>query len=106
MFSGSDQTGDVSHIDKEQSSNLVSDLTETGKVDDARIGTCTGKDHTRLVFDCEFFDLIIVDTFGFAADSVGDHIVKFAGKVQRMTVGQVPAVIQTHGKHGISSFRI
>ena len=102
MHTGSHETGNVSHVNKEISVCLVCDLTQAGEVNDPRVGRCTGKDHAGLAFHGKAFDLIVVDRFRFCGDTVGNDIEELAGEVHGMTVGQVSAVVQTHGKDGIA----
>ena len=53
------QTSDMSHIDHEHCTDLVSDCLETGKVQFTRIGAGTCDDELRLTFDCNILHLII-----------------------------------------------
>ena len=102
MHTGSHETGNVSHVNKEISVRFVCDLTQAGEVDDPRIGRCTGEDHAGLTFHGEPFDFIVVDCFRFCRDAVGNNVEELAGEVHGVTVGQVSAVVQTHGKDGIA----
>ena len=102
MFPRRDEPCDMGHVDEKFRSHLVGDLAEPREVDDARIGAGSGEDHLRLVRDGQFFDLVVVDALGLAVDAVGDHVVELAGEVQRVTVGQVAAVVETHGQHRVA----
>ena len=56
-----DQPGDVGGVEHEQRADLVGDLAERRRVDDARVGGGAGDDHLRLVLLGEVADLVEVD---------------------------------------------
>ena len=64
MNASGDETGDVGHIDHEESADGISDLTELGEVDLAGIGGSAGKDHLGLALLRDAVDLVVVDHFG------------------------------------------
>ena len=72
------------------------------EIDDARIGAGAGDDHLGLVLARQPLDLVVIDGFGFLAHAVGDELVRLAGKIQRVPVGQMPAVRQIHAQHGVA----
>ena len=61
MQSGSYQTCDVCHIDKQNRAHFVSDLAELLEIDRARIRRCTCNDHLGLALFGNRHDIIIVD---------------------------------------------
>ena len=67
-------------------------------------GTGSGRDHVRLEFHGNLFQSIVVDGFGFLGNTVVDDIVKLAGEVGLVTVGQVAAMGEIHRQDGIARF--
>ncbi len=97
-----DETGDVGHIDHEESADGISDLTELGEVDLAGIGGSAGKDHLGLALLRDAVDLVVVDHFGLIVEGVGDLMEVLAGDVDRAAVGQVAAVGEVHAHEGVA----
>src|SRR6266496_1956536 len=77
------------------------DFGDALKIDHPRIGTCPGDDHFRLVLVGQPLDFVVVDALVFFAHAVGHEFVHTAGKVQRMSVGQVTTMRKVHAQHGV-----
>ena len=71
MRAAGDQTGKMSHVDHQISADLVGNLAEAAKVDDARIGRATGDDHLGPMPFGQRLDLIHVDEMIIAPDAIG-----------------------------------
>ena len=61
MRAAGDQAGEVRHVDHEIGADLVGDLAEAAKIDDARIGGAAGDDHLGPMLLRELLHLLIVD---------------------------------------------
>lgn len=90
------------HIDKQIGVRLVRNLPQARKINDSRISGCAGEDHARFALHRKTFHFIIINRFGFRGNTVGNDIEQLAGEVHRMSVGQMPAVVKTHGKNRVS----
>ena len=101
MQTGSNQTGNVSHVNEQVCANLVSDLAELCEVDHTGICGSTGDDHLGLVLVSQLTDLVIVDV-AVGVHTVGDHLIVQAGEVDGAAVGQVTAVVQVHAHDHIA----
>src|SRR5690606_7358603 len=86
---GSNQTGDVRHIDKQVSTDFVSDIAEALPIYDLRVSRETGNNDFRLMFQRQTFNFVIVDQTGFGVQTVLDGVVVFARGAHFSTVGQV-----------------
>ena len=71
MRAAGDQPGKMSHVDHQISADLVGNLAEAAKVDDARIGRAAGDDHLRPMLFGQPLDLIHVDEVVIAPDAIG-----------------------------------
>ncbi|CDC63331.1 putative uncharacterized protein [Clostridium sp. CAG:448] len=78
---GGDKTGDVCHIHHQIGADPIGNLTETGKINHARIGGSACKDQLGAGFQCQPFHLVVVDGLRFFGNAVGDNVEIFAGDV-------------------------
>ena len=101
----SHQSGDVRHIHKEDRSNRLCYLGDALKFDDARVGARSCDDHLWLVLLRQLFDLVVINAFGVLAHVVFHEFVHAPGEVQRVAVGQMPAVCQSHAQHGVAGLQ-
>ena len=99
---GSNQAGDVSHINHQVSTDFIGDGTEAREVEHLRVSRETGDDHFRFVLNGKTFDFVVINQTGFRIQTVLHSVVGFAREVRRRTVGQVTAMRQTHAKHGVA----
>ena len=102
MQTGCHQPGDVGHIDEEDCAHGVGDLAKAREVDDARIGAGARDNHLGLVFLRQPLHFVVIDALVFLAYVVGHHLVRLAREVQRVAVGQVPAVGEVEPHDGIA----
>ena len=80
-------------------------LADPLEIDHARIRTRTDHDHLRLVFVREPLELLVIDALIVLAYAVRDNGVELAGEIQRVTVGEMPAVGQVHPEHGVAGLQ-
>ena len=92
----------MGHIDHQQRTVAVGDLAEDLEVDRSGVRRRTGDDQLRAILLDQLLDLVIVDAAGGGVDTVGDEVVELARRVNRGTVGQVPAVGQAHADDGVT----
>ena len=102
MRTAGDEAGDMGHIDHQQRAVAVGDLAEDLEVDRSGVRRRTGDDQLRAILLDQLLDLVIVDAAGGGVDTVGDEVVELARRVNRGTVGQVPAVGQAHADDGVT----
>ena len=76
----------------------IGDLAHSREIDDARIGGRAGGDHGRANFLGLFLQRVVIDLLGLRADAVLRDLVKFAGEIRRMAVGEMAAVGEVHGE--------
>jgi hypothetical protein len=72
MDAASDQSCEVSHVNKQECSDLVRDGTHTSEVELTRIGAPSTDDHSRLFAFSDGFELVIVDGLGVTPDLIAD----------------------------------
>ena len=72
----SDEPSGVSHIDEEDSPDLICDLTDTLVVPFARVSRAPCDDELRLVLESTLLHLIVVYTTRFLADIVVDSVIE------------------------------
>ena len=86
----SNQTGYVGHINKQVSTDAVSDFAHFRPVNHTGVSREAADDHFRLMFFRLFSDIVIIDFTG-RIDTIRDDIVQFTGEVYRRAVSQVTA---------------
>src|SRR3954467_12473186 len=86
MQSSSYKSGDVSHIDHKVCSYFISNLTEFSEIDFAWVGARTGNDQLRLVSECFFTNILIVDAVSCFVDTILYEIILNATEVNWATV--------------------
>ena len=101
MQSSGHESRDVRHIHEEERAHGLGGFGDALKIDHPRIGTCPGDDHFRLVLMRQPLDFVVVDALVFFAHAVGHELVHTAGKIQRMSVGQVTTMRQVHAQHSV-----
>src|SRR5215217_8212594 len=102
MQAGRDWTSDVRDISKHPRADTASDLSDTLKVDNARIRRrATDKQFRPVLFGYPL-QIVIVDLFCLARNTVISNFVTQTRKVQRMTVRQMTAVRQVHSQYLIT----
>ena len=88
---GSDEAGEVRHVDEEVRADFIGDGAERREIDLARIGRAAGDDEARLVLVCELPDLIDIDQVRVGLDHVVHGLEPLARLVDGRAVRQVTA---------------
>ena len=96
MLAAGDQPGDVRHVDEQKRADRIGDLPQPRKIDDARISGRAGGDHGRPNFLGLFLQRVVIDLLRLFAHAVMRDLIKFAGEICRMTVGEMAAVREIH----------
>ena len=99
---GRDQPGEVRHVHHHHGAHLVGDLTEAGRVDDARVGGGAGHDQLRPHLVRKPPNLVEVDQRVLAADAVWVHVVEAAREVDLEPVGEVTAVVEAQAQDRVA----
>src|SRR5687768_3600006 len=102
MQPGDYGAGDVRDIREHARTDTFRDLTDSFEVDDARIRRSAADKQLWLVFFGESLQFVVVNGFGLARNAIVGDLVTQAGKVQRMTVRQVPAMREIHSQNLIA----
>ncbi len=97
-----DKTGDVSHVNHEDRSHFGGNGRKAGKIDEAGIGARSGYDHPRAMFLRETFHRFVVNGLRLWSNAISDDTIELPSEVQRVSMRQMPARLQTHGQHGVS----
>ena len=66
------------------------------------ISAATADDQLRALFLGQLFQVVVVDRLGFFGHAVGNDLVRLAGKIQMMAVGEVAAMRQVQAENGIA----
>ena len=96
------QSGDVRHVHQEDGAHGIGNLAEAREIESARIGAGAGDDHLGLVLLRQALQFVVIDALVFLAHAVGDHLVRLAGEVELMAVGQMAAVRQVEAHDGVA----
>jgi hypothetical protein len=102
MQARGDEAREVRHVAEEQGSDLVGDLPEAIRLDDARVRRRAAHDQLRPVLLRGAQDLLEVDETGVAVDAVRGDRVEVAGEVDPVPVRQVAAVVEPHGEERVA----
>ncbi len=102
MLAAGDEPGDVRHVDEQKRADGIGDLAHAREIDDARIGGGAGGDHGRANFLGLFLQGVVIDLLRLRADAVLRDLVKFAGEIRRMAVGEMAAVREVHGENFVA----
>ena len=102
VFTRSNQTGKVGHVDHQVGTNAVGDFAHLGEIHLTRDGRTTCDDQLGLVFGSQSLNLIIVDQAVLLAHAILNGVEPFARLVGLGAVGQVAAGIQRHTQNGVT----
>ena len=105
MLPARDQTREMRHVHHQPGADTVRDLTEAGKVDDARHRRPARDDKFRLVFPGQRRHLIIVDAAVLRTHPVLDRVEPLTGLVRRRAMRQMPARGEVHAKDRIAGLQ-
>ena len=105
MLAAGDQAGDVRHVDEEKRADRIGDLAQPREIDDARIGGSAGGDHRRPNFFGLFLQSVVIDLLGLLVYAVMRDLIKFAGEICRMPMGEMAAMREVHGQDFVARFK-
>ena len=100
MHARGDQARDMRHVHHEIGAHLIGDGPEGVEIDDPRVGAGAGQDHLRLALQGLGAHVGHVDA-AVGVGAVEYHVIELAALVDARAVGQVPAVVQAHGKQSV-----
>ena len=92
------------HIDMENRTHFVSNSTEAGEIDDARISGATGDDDFRPMFLCKTLNFVEIDQVRFRIYTKLHSVEPFAGHCGLCPVRKVAAGIKAHTQNCITRF--
>ena len=102
MLLRGDEAGDVRHVGHHRRADALRDFADAREIDDARIGARADHDHLRLVLVGQPRKLVVIDALVVFAHAVRNDRVELAREIQRMAVGEMPAVREVHPEHGVA----
>ena len=102
---GGDEPRHVGHVHQQIGAHLVGDGAKAGPIHAPRIGGKSGHDHFWAMLMGQAGHLVVVHLTGSLVQPVLHGVVEAAGKVHLGTVGQVPAVVEAHAKHGVAGLQ-
>ena len=98
----SHQAGNVCHINKQVSTDSISNLAELSPVHETTIGTETTDDELWFVLKRDRHKLVVIDFTGRIIDAVLNRVVDLAREVNPCAVCEVPTICKTHPHHGVT----
>ena len=102
---GRDETRNVGHVDHEVCADFFGDLADPLVIDETGISAGAGNDEFRLIFFRFGLQSIVVDLLSLGVHCVEVEVVDLADPVGRRTVGQVAALIQSHGEDFVTGLQ-
>ena len=105
MQTRGDESGNVRHVHHQHGSHLARDGGEAWEIQSARVGACPGQNEFRLMLLGQALEFVIIDGLRLLAHSIRNNFVHLPGEIQRMTMGQVAAVRQTHAQQRVAGFQ-
>src|SRR5690606_3033806 len=102
ILSRCNQTSHVRHIDKQVSTNLVSDIAKTLPIHNLGIRRETSNDNFWFVFNRQTLNFFVIDQTSLRIQTVLNSVVVFARRTHLRTVGEVAAVCQTHSQDSVA----
>src|SRR5438552_398160 len=94
MNASGNEPGEVRHVDQVERANFVSNLSHAHEINDSRIGAAAANDQLRAFPLGQLFQVVVVNRFRLFGYSVRNNVISLAGKIQVMSVSEVPAVRQ------------
>ena len=102
MHATGNEPGDVGGVEHEQGPNLVGDLPQRRRLDDARIGRGPCHDQLGPGLPGLIPEFIHVDALVATGQAVRHEVVQLAAGVDWRAVGEVPAVVEAQAQNGVS----
>ncbi len=105
VHAAGDQPGDVGRIEHEGRADLVGDVAEGARIDDARVGGGARDDELRAVLEGEVAHLVEVDALVAGGDAVGLEPEQLAAGVDGRAVREVAALVEAQPEHGVAGLQ-
>ena len=102
---GSNQTSGVSHVDHQQGTHLVGNLTHTLVVPFTAVGTATTDNQLGLVLQGQLLHLVVIHTACLLVQVVADGVVDDTRSIDMRTMGEVTTVVEVQTHEGIAWFQ-
>src|ERR1019366_4524896 len=102
MNASGDQSSEVGHVDQIERANFVGDLAHAGEIYGARISAAASDNQLGTLGLGKLLKFVVVDGLGFLGHAVRNDLVRLAGKIQGMAVGEVSAVREVQAEDGIA----
>ena len=99
---GSHQTGNVCHVNKEISADRFCDRRHAFPIDNLRIGGETSDDHFWFVFVRQGLNFIVINQTGIGINAVLNRIENLSAEIHFCAVGQMTTMRQAHAEHRIA----
>ena len=100
--SGGDESGGVCHVDHEDGSDAVGDISHALVVPLSAVGRSAADDESGLMFEGELFHFVVVYTSSFGVEVIADGVVEDAGGVDGTAVGEVSAMGEVEAHEGVA----
>src|ERR1700677_2521222 len=92
MRSTGHQSCKVRHVDQKKRANFIRNLAHTGEIDNSRISAATTNNQLRMLRRGDLLQFVVIDGLRFLGHAVRNYLVRFARKIQMMTMRKVSAV--------------
>ena len=99
------QTGDVCHINQQQSAVSMRDISDAFEIDNARISAGTGNNQFRMMLFSQLVHSFIINQLGFRINSIMNNVEISTGNIYRGSMAQMTALGQVHTHNGIAGFQ-
>ena len=86
----------MGNVGEEQGTAFFGNVAEAGEINGAWISGIAADNHFGHFRERDFFNLIIIQKTSFLAHWVIDEMKKFAGKIHRAAMSQMPTMRQVH----------
>ena len=101
MKSRRHKTGNVRHVDHQDSTDLVAYFPESLKVNCSGICACACYNHLRLTFQRQFAHPVIIEET-VVVNTIWYYIKIFTGHIDRRTMRKVSAMVKIHAHDGVT----
>src|SRR4051812_32869091 len=102
MRSACDQSSEVRHVYQVQRAYRVRNLSHSRKIDHSRIRTASADDQLRPMLFSQLLQLFVIDRLRLFSHTVGNDVVGLAGKVQWMSMREMPAHGEVQSHDGVA----
>ena len=102
MHAAGDEPGEMRHVDHEPGADLVGDLAEAAKVEDARVGRAAGDDHLGPMLFRQPQHFVHVDQMVLAPHAVRHDLEPAARQVHRRAMREMAAGGEVEAHEGIA----